>query len=170
MLNLKIISQIIILLILSTIDHSFGQEVDKNAIGSVLKKDKIDSLFIFNSSSINDHNELRIKYLGSLKSKKRKRFKIISYCWIWGEAQRATNSILVYNISNKYIGCYRVDMIDELPENIKNNRLIFNIQGNKKSESIRIPISFEKGVPKEIEIKNRNSYHFEKAIIFRNLH
>lgn len=163
MLKFKMINAITIILILSTITYSFGQEADHKVIGSLLKIGKVDSLFIFNSSSANAHNELRIKYLGSLKSKRGKRFKIISYCWIWGKAERATNRILVYNTGNKYIGCYRVDTTDELPEKVINNKLIFNIKEDEKSKLIRTRISFEKGLPQEIIIRNGNLYPFESS-------
>jgi len=149
------------ILIFAGIGHSFGQMTSDNIKDIVLKKAIKDSLFVVDTSQSGNHDETQLRYLGILKSTDGRIFKIMSYCWIWGISQRATNRILIYNKANQYLGNYKLDTKDELPTKIEGNKLIFSIKENERVGLLQIHISFEKGLPKHIFIKNGNLYVFD---------
>jgi hypothetical protein len=148
------------ILTFGVLSYSLGQVTDENIRGIVLRKGIKDSLFIFDFSRPNDHNETQLKYLGILKSKDGRAFKIMSYCWIWGLSKRATNRILIYDRNNRYLGNYKLDMKYELPQKIENNELFFNVKDDKNAKSVQTRISFAKGLPRQIFIENGNLYIF----------
>ncbi|WP_207532985.1 hypothetical protein [Desertivirga arenae] len=128
---------------------------------SVLKKGIRDSVFIFDRSTRDYHDEIQIKYLGTLHSRDGRIFKIMSYCWIWGLSQRATNRLLIYNSRNKYLGNYKLGMKNELPTRIEKNVLLFDVSEKPESQPLRTRISFMNGLPEKIMIKNGDLYRFE---------
>ena len=161
MCKLKVSLLITTTLIFWVVFSSLGQEKDGRFRAMVLKKSIKDSLFIFDFSKKEDWNETQIKYLGILKSKDGKVFKILSYCWLWGRSPRSTNRILIYNSDNRYLGCYAPDMKGELPVKIERNELIFSVETGDKLKS-QSRISFTDGLPDQIEIKGGNFYILQK--------
>jgi len=147
------------ILTFGTLSYSLGQVTEENMRETVLKKGIRDSLFIFDFSRPNNHNETQLKYLGTLKSKDGRAFKIMTYCWIWGLSQRATNRILIYNQNDKYLGNYKLDMRYELPVKIEKNQLLFKVDENAQPQRI----SFSNGLPKQIMIEGGDLYLFEGA-------
>lgn len=137
-----------------------GQMNDARIRGLVLNKGIKDSLFIFNFSKPNNHNETQLKYLGLITTTSGGVYKIMTYCWIWGPSGRATNRILIYNSKNQYVGNYKLTMKNELPEKVIGNLLIFNTREDPNSEPVETRISFGKGLPKNIYIKNGGEYTF----------
>ena len=137
--------------------YSLGQVTDDNIRHVVLSKGIRDSLFIFDFSRPNDHNETQLKYLGTLKSKDGRIFKIMTYCWIWGLSKRATSRILIYNNNDKFLGNYKLNMRNELPVKIEKNQLFFNVEENARPQRI----SFSKGLPKRIMIEGGDLYVFQ---------
>lgn len=148
-------------LIFGTIVYSFGQVTSENIRDIVLKKAIRDSLFVVDVSRPGNHDETQVRYLGTLKSKDGRIFKILSYCWIWGLSQRATNRILIYNKYNRYLGNYKVAMKSELPTKIVGNKLIFSVKEDGGMHFKQTRISFEKGLPRQIFIKNGDLYTLE---------
>ncbi|MFC4230620.1 hypothetical protein ACFOW1_01870 [Parasediminibacterium paludis] len=112
-------------------------------------------LFVLDSSfSRSGYNKTCITYLGIIKSKENKSFKILSWGRIWGTNRHTTGVILVYDSSNEYIGKYILGSFYDLPNKIKNNRLYFFKKKNSNCNSFLITkIDFNDGPPKEIYIK-----------------
>ena len=75
---------------------------------------------------INDRcNKTKIKYLGSVTTNRNKQYKILSSFFVHGNSCRGTTRIVIYNISNQYIGNYKLWMPDEIPDTLLNNDLVF---------------------------------------------
>jgi hypothetical protein len=138
-----------------------GQSRDNSIRAKVLQENIIGKKFVFDYSKKGDHDETQLTYLGILKAGNGKQFKIMSYCWIWGISKRATNRILVYNARNKYLGNYYLTTTDELPIKIESNQLIFKVKGDASINATTNKISFIKGIPKSIYLKDDNIYNFE---------
>jgi len=102
---------------------AFAQLKQRNMRLEVLKHNHIGREYI---SKAEDQSTTYLKYLGSLRTKKGIRYKIINSVWIWGQSHRATNRILIFNERNKYLGNYRLTIIDDLPSFIKDNKLDFD--------------------------------------------
>lgn len=140
---------------------SFGQPKGADININVLQQNIIGKRYIFDHSKKGDHDETQLTYLGVLQTGNGKLFKILSYCWIWGASKRATNRILVYNAQNKYLGNYYLTMTDELPIKIESNQLIFKVKGDVSNNVTITKISFIKGIPKSIYLKDDSIYNFE---------
>jgi hypothetical protein len=125
----------------------------------VLKKGIVGKPFILNKTKGNDYDELKITYLGTLKSNENKAYKIMSSCWIWGIAKRATSRVLVYTVQNKYLGNYPLTVVDELPIEIKNNKLVFQIADYKTHKLISYKISFDSKPPEYMQLDDL--FHFD---------
>jgi hypothetical protein len=89
------------------------------------------------------------RYLGKVRTAKGKAYKILTSTWIWGLSHRATNRILVYTTDNRYVGNYYLTVIGDLPDHIKNNKLVFPNKGQDCDSQIVTYIDFSKGLPKE---------------------
>jgi len=144
---------------------SFGQvnpNIDRQA---VLRNDSIGVTYVFDRTKKDDHNRTEIIYLGKLRTKDGRVFKILISKWYWGIVPRATSRIVIYNEQNQYLGNYYVGMTYDLPTKIDDNELIFENKDIKDCDpKIVTRISFERGLPKQffIECKNKmgNIYSF----------
>lgn len=84
----------------------FGQADDSKIRTIVLKKNIIGKEFTFGKWNKVGDTETNLTYLGSIKTKHGKIYKIMNYVWIWGLSGRATNRILIFNDRNQYLGNY----------------------------------------------------------------
>src|SRR3569623_916124 len=82
---------------------AFAQVKQRNIRLEVLKHNSVGWENIFKAE---DQSTTHLTYLGSLRTKKGGRYKIINSVWIWGQSHRATNRILIFNARNKYLGNY----------------------------------------------------------------
>ena len=137
---------------------SFSQvnpNIDRQA---VLRHDSIGVKYVFERTKKDDHNRTEITYLGKLRAKDNRIFKILISRWYWGLAPRATSRIVVYNGQNQYLGNYYVGMTYDLPTKIDDNNLVFENKERKNCDpKIVTRISFGSGLPKQffIECKNK---------------
>lgn len=160
MYKLKVPLILTLILIFGMISSLFGQGNTAHLRTMVLKKGIKDSIFVFSTSEGKERDETQLKYLGTLKSNDGKVFKVLTYCWLWGHSVRATNRILIYDVHNRYLGCYAPDMKNELPVKIERNELVFSVKEEEGLEPIQTRISFPKGLPRQIEINGGNLYSF----------
>lgn len=63
----------------------------------VLQKKLIGKELVFGKWNEKGGMETHLTYLGTVRTNKRKTFKIMNSVWVWGLAQRATNRILIFN-------------------------------------------------------------------------
>lgn len=129
---------------------SFGQIDDSKFRPSVLKKNIIGKEFTFGECDQKGGYETILTYLGSVKTKKGKTYKIMNSIWIWGMSCRATHRILIFNSLNQYLGNYYMNSSCDLPTELKDGQLIFNNFSQDCDNQIEKPISFKNGIPKNI--------------------
>ncbi len=136
-----------------------GQDNIGHLHQEILKKGISDSLFIFGKWTEKGQTETHLNYLGQVTTTNGRVLKIMNACFIWGLAKRATNRILVFDGSNRYIGNYYLTTTEDLPDKLENGFLIFT---NSDSQTCDIKlitrINFTKGLPKEFRLKCKGLY------------
>jgi hypothetical protein len=130
---------------------------DKNR-QTVLRHNRVGNTYIFDCSKKDDYDRTELTYLGKLKTKNGRVFKIVISRWYWGLAPRATSRIVVFNDQNKYLGNYYVGMTYDLPCRIENNSLIFKNKSREGCDAAIVTrLSFAKGLPRQffLECKDK---------------
>ena len=130
--------------------YCIGQGLSPEKIKSVLELGVKDSLIILGEwNPQKGQTEVHLKYLGIISSPNNQ-YKIMTYSWLWGLSKRATNKILVYDLENRFLGGYAVNVLCELPLAIEGNTLIISHQNcGNCANTIKVP--FKYGLPKKIE-------------------
>ena len=149
---------IILIFFCITFINVFSQTNPDTDRQAVLNHNKIGKEYVFDRSKKNEFNRTELTYLGQIRAKNGRVFKILISSWYWGIAPRATSRIVVYNDRNQYIGNYYVAAPDDLPSKIENNSLVFYNKNKKDCDSSLVQrISFYNGLPKEffLECKNK---------------
>ena len=145
--------------LLSFTFSAFGQVNPSKDRQLVLRYNKVGKTYIFDRSKKEDRNRTEITYLGNLKTKDGRIFKILISRWYWGPVPRAASRIVVFYNKNQYMGNYYIDMTYDLPSRIENNSLVFE---NKEREdcdpSIITRISFTNGIPKQFFLECKNKF------------
>ena len=103
--------------------------------------------------STEDNTLTYLRYLGKVNTVKGKIYKILTSTWIWGLSHRATNRILVYTKNNRYVGNYYLTTTDDIPDYVKNNKLVFLDKGNGCDPKLITYLDFNKGIPKHFFCK-----------------
>lgn len=137
---------------------SFGQIDDSKIRLEVLKKSVIGKEFTFGKWNEKGQTETNLTYLGSIKTKKGKVYKIMNSVWIWGMSARATNRILVFNDRNQYLGNYSVTTSNDLPTEFKNGYLIFKNTDKDCDKKVITKVNFRNGLPKSFYRKCNNEF------------
>ncbi len=145
---------LISILLVVFIKPTFAQVSDKQIRNIVLKNSNIDSLIVFGKWNEKGDTETQLKYLGNIKTKDGKIYKIVNSVFIWGLSHRASSRILIYNYKNQYVGNYKLNTVNELPQKLKEGKLIFKNQDcDSNNETI---IDFTSGLIKRFFIKCSN--------------
>ncbi len=114
---------------------------------------------MFDRTKGKDHNRTELKYLGRVKTKDKRVFKILTSTWYWGLSPRATSNIWVYNSKNQYLGNYYVTMTNDLPNKIEKNSLVLTNEDDEDCDAkIVTRISFRYRIPKSIFLKCKGKY------------
>lgn len=135
---------------------AFGQVSPNRDRQTVLRHNIVGKTYAFDRSKKDNYNRVEITYLGKVKTRDGRIFKILNSRWYWGSTPRATFRIVIYNDKNQYIGNYY--MTRDLPSKIENNALLFeNNEKDSCNSNISTRISFKNGLPKEffLECKNK---------------
>ena len=141
----------------------FAQIDNEKIRVKTLQKGKISKKNIYGKWNEKGGMETHLTYLGNVKTKKGKTYKIMTSVWIWGLSRRATNTILIFDNLNQYIGEYSVIMIEDLPEKLENGILIFENKNNDCDQKVSSKINFRNGIPKQFfrECKNESGDIYE---------
>lgn len=138
---------------------AFGQVNPNKDRQVVLRHNNVGKTYVFDRSKKDDYNRTEITYLGKLKTKDGRVFKILISRWYWGLSPRATSRVVVFNNENEYLGNYYVTTTYDLPSKIEKNALVFD---NKTKEdcnpSIMTRISFTKGLPKQFFVECKDKF------------
>ncbi|MNK28879.1 hypothetical protein D3C87_472640 [compost metagenome] len=121
----------------------------------VLRLNHIGKTYKFNTE---DNTVTHLRFLGRIHTIEGKNYKILTSIWRWGLSQRATSRILVYTDKNKYVGNYYLTITDDVPNYIKNNKLVFVNKGSACDSKLVTYVSFDNGLPKEFFRKCKGSY------------
>lgn len=124
----------------------------------VLRRDKVGKVYVFDRSKKDDYDLTELTYLGKLKTRDGRFFKILISRWYWGLSPRATSRIVVFNDNNQYLGNYYVGMTYDLPDKIENNSLVFyNKYRPDCDPKIVTRVSFRYGLVNQffLECKNK---------------
>ncbi|MCU4190255.1 hypothetical protein M9Q43_13910 [Flavobacterium sp. HXWNR29] len=152
-----------LLLFLSFI--TYGQIDDSNFRLKVLRKNIIGKEFTFGKWNEKGDTETNLTYLGNVKTKKGKIYKIMNSVWNWGISGRATSRILIFNDKNQYIGNYYVTTSSDLPIKLDNGFLIFKNTDSDCDKKVMTKVNFKNGLPKSFYRKCNNEfgdiYNFE---------
>ena len=117
-------SSIILQLLFISI-FSFSQTKEADCWLNVLKKNITGKEFTFGKWTQEKGTETTLTYLGSVKTKKGKTYKLMNSVFTWGNSGRVTCRILVFNQNNKSLGNYYIGDECNLPSVLKNGYLIF---------------------------------------------
>jgi hypothetical protein len=135
---------------LTFLTTAFGQVNPNKDRQLVLRHSIVGKTYVFDRSRNEDYNRAEIIYLGKVRTKDGRVFKILISTWYWGIVPRATNRILVYNAQNQYLGNYPVTMTNDLPGKIKNNALVFENKNRDDCDpNMILRVSFYNGLPKQ---------------------
>jgi hypothetical protein len=135
-----------------------GQENDDSIRKAVLKSNVTDSLYVFGEWNEAGGTETHLRYLGVIKSLNDE-YKIMTSSWFWGQSKRATSKILVFDLTNRYIGCYNVGMTYDLPEKIENSQIVFLHSKTNDCDNKNVTrLSFENGIPHEFFVECKDGY------------
>ena len=152
-------SHIISLLFLVVLSSKlFGQVDDTGIRQIILRNNNADSTYKFQNRK--DSSETYLHYLGKIKSRNGRAYKIMTSCWRWGlDLHRATNRILIFNSRNRYLGNYYVITTDDLPTEIKANKLIFsNPPYSDCDPNLYTTVSFTYGIPQQFFRRCKGKY------------
>lgn len=83
--------------------------------------------YVYNLTGRKDCNKTRVNYLGTVKTRKGKRYKILTSFFVYSASAtcHGTSSIKIFDMKNRYIGEYNVGMPDGLPDILKDNKLLY---------------------------------------------
>ncbi|HVX27019.1 MAG TPA: hypothetical protein VHB70_11795 [Parafilimonas sp.] len=151
-------SRLLFIFFTLTVSTAFGQLNPDKDRQVVLRHNKVGKTYVFDRSKKNGYNRTEITYLGKLKTKDGRVFKILISRWYWGLAPRATSRIVVFNNKNQYLGNYYVGMTYDVPDKIQNNALVFDNKNREDCDpNIVTRVSFTNVLPKQffLECKNK---------------
>jgi hypothetical protein len=128
----------------------FGQIDDTKFRINVLKENIVGKEFTFGECDEKGGTETLLTYLGNVKTKKGKTYKIVNSIWTWGISCRATTRILIFNENNEYVGNYYLFDSCDLPTELKNGFLIISNKKDGCERKTESKININNGLPKSI--------------------
>lgn len=123
---------------------------------NVLVKGKVGHEYVYDLTGINECNKTRIKYLGIVRTSKGKQYKILTTFFVFRTSKdmcHGSSSIEFYDTKNKFVGQYYVGMPDDLPDELRNNRLIYLTSSENCNLRKERSIDLNQGLPKSFFIK-----------------
>jgi hypothetical protein len=116
-----------------------------------LKKESIGKEYVYDLTNKKECNKTSIKYLGIIKTKNGKQYKVISSFFVFsaGSTCHGTSKIKIYDMKNKYVGQYNVGMPYDLPTKITENKFVCWTNSKECDSRKGFSINFEKGLPKK---------------------
>lgn len=115
-----------------------------------LKKESIGRTYFYDITNKQDCNKTSIKYLGIIKIKNGKKYKVLSSFFVFsaGSTCHATSNIKIYDMKNRYVGQYSVGIPHDLPTKITENKFVCWTNTKDCDSRKGFSINVEKGLPK----------------------
>jgi hypothetical protein len=149
---------LIFILIFGFFNFGKSQINDYNIRLLILRKNLVGKEFVFGKWNEKGGTETHLTYLGKVRTRNGKIYKIINSLWIWGLSSRATSRILIFNGKNQYLGNYSVSTDCDLPTKLKNGNLIFENLCSECDKNVVSKVSFKNGLPKKFFRECNNKY------------
>jgi hypothetical protein len=133
---MKTVRKISLLVIVAILLSSFSK-IDTDSIEyrklltlehEALKANVIGKSYEYGLTGIKDCKKTEIRYLGIIKTKKGKKYKVLTSFFAFTTSEdmcHGTSNIKIYDMNNRYIGKYCVGMPVSLPDALHENRLIY---------------------------------------------
>jgi hypothetical protein len=153
--------RVLIFIFLSgTISNSFAQSTLDQMCQQVLFKNIPDSSFSYDQSNKTDgHNEIILKYLGKVRTKSNRIFKVLTYKLIWGSNFHTSARIIIFNDKNKTVGQYHLGDGADLPTKLVEAKLMFpNSDKSTCDKNVLTYISLKNGLPNKMFIKCQGQF------------
>lgn len=120
-----------------------------------LRANTIGKEYTYDLSGLKNCNKTSIKYLGIISTNKGKQYKVLTSFFVFKthvDICHGNSYIKIYDMKNRYIGQYYVGTPDNLPDYLKNNRLLYSV--NSKDCNLRKTrvIDCSKGLPRQFFI------------------
>lgn len=120
----------------------------------VLQAAVVDSDFVFGHWVDTRQTETHLRYLGQFVTDDNGCFKVVNSVRLWGLSRRATSRVLMFDCENRYVGCYNVNIISDLPTKLANGKLIFvNEHRDDCDKVLKTVVNFKKGLPRQFFLK-----------------
>jgi hypothetical protein len=146
---MKLRRRYIVLLFIFCSVKSFSQTGYPKEWFEVLRRNKLGKEFIFDKSKGESADKTWLKYLGIVKTKKGKSYKILSSVWVWGISKRGTTRIVLFDLKNQYIGNYALGMTYEAPAKVEKNSVVFRFpKDSGRNFKLIQRLGFSDGIPK----------------------
>ena len=115
-----------------------------------LQKQNIGKVYIYDLTNKKDCNKTSIKYLGIIKMKNGKQYKVLSSFFVFSAAStcHGTSNIKIYDMKNKYVGKYYVGMPYDLPMAIAERKFVCWTNSKECDSRKGFSINWENGLPK----------------------
>lgn len=119
-----------------------------------LRKKAVGKKYHYNLTGKEGCNSTTIQYLGVVKTKKGKHYKVLNSFFVYTASSTCmgTSKVKIYDMKNRYVGCYDVGMPDDLPIKIIQNKLIYWENSDNCKARNGFSINIEKGLPKRFAI------------------
>ncbi len=131
-----------------------------------LKRGSIGKTYFYDIANRKDCNKSAIKYLGIIKTKNGKQFKVLSSFFVFNAAAtcHGSSSIKFYNLQNKYIGQYHLSMPYDLPTYIFENKFIYWTNSKECISRKGFFLNLKNGLPSKFflpcTVKGGDLYYF----------
>lgn len=115
-----------------------------------LKDKSVGKVYTYDLTKNKGCNKTTIKYLGVIKTKRGKQYKVLSSFFVYSAAStcHGTSNIKIYNLANKFVGQYNVGMPEGLPDALQNNKLVYNENSQDCNLRKERTIDFSNGLRK----------------------
>ncbi|MBF04535.1 MAG: hypothetical protein CMP76_14715 [Flavobacterium sp.] len=155
MTKIRYIRLIIFLVLLSSFTIHVNSNLENTQIETLelkaLRKNVVGKSYVYDLTKLKNCNKTTIKYLGSIKTKNGKEYKILNSFYVFqsNSTCKGTSNIKIYDMKNKYVGKYYVGMPEELPDRITQNKNL--VWENSKDCIMRKDffINLENGLPEK---------------------
>lgn len=117
----------------------------------VLMENNIGKVFTYDFTNNIECNKSKIIYLGIVNVAGFD-YKMLTRFLVTGESCRGSSSIKIYDLENKYFGEYPVGMPEDLPDELKEDKLIFSQKDTQCFKRKNYVISLKNEFPKQIFI------------------
>jgi hypothetical protein len=163
-------------IILSMLGFRFGIDIEAEQAAKLktyeihaLKKNVIGKTYSYNLVGNRTCDKTRIKYLGEIRTKNGKPFRIVTSVFIQRKEAgcRSSSFIKIYDAKNRYIGQYTVEVPEDLPDTLIQNKLIYRNNSATCDKRKGYSVELANGLPKTLYLPCSTGigdvYHFTKG-------